>query len=67
MVAAWSQQSGIRWQVLMPDEAELSVSARYELLAVLTEALTNVPRHAAARMVKVTVTAVDGRLIVSVQ
>lgn len=51
----------------LPADVEVTPDVRYEISAVLGEALRNVVRHARARVVCVSVEVVKGRLLLSVQ
>jgi signal transduction histidine kinase len=53
---AWGQRMGIPVVVAIEDVPEPPLTARYELVAILKEALTNVERHAEATNVEVSLT-----------
>ncbi|MCW2916002.1 MAG: two-component sensor histidine kinase [Actinomycetia bacterium] len=57
IATAWGRRTGVPVVVAIEDVAEPPLIARYELVAILKEALTNVERHAAATTVEVSLTA----------
>ncbi|QAY63496.1 hypothetical protein ET495_09790 [Xylanimonas allomyrinae] len=60
---AWQRESGVPCHFRTDGAVDLSTSARYELLAIVAEALENARRHANARLVTVRLTGhADGGL-----
>lgn len=55
----WAAQSGVQANVTTEDEADLPLVARYELVAILKEALTNIERHAETETVDVGISCDD--------
>ena len=66
--AQWSAEHGIRCRFVNDGVVDLDTDARYELLAIVGEALVNVARHADASCVEVTLRgADDGAVLFSVR
>ena len=55
----WAAETGIEVRVTAADRAELPLVARYELIAILKEALTNIQRHARTDVVDIDLTRGD--------
>jgi signal transduction histidine kinase len=55
--ARWGAEHGIEVRCQVRADADVPLRTRYEVMAILTEALTNVARHAAAARVLVRLTA----------
>jgi len=62
--ARWQAAHGVPCEVESTGVADLPASIRYELLAILGEALENVRRHADAGLVRVTLTGEAGGAVV---
>jgi signal transduction histidine kinase len=62
IAVAWGGRTGIPVMVTINDVAEPPLTARYELVAILKEALTNVERHAGATKVEVSLSADEAAL-----
>ncbi|MFA1545101.1 sensor histidine kinase [Actinomadura chokoriensis] len=60
---AWADEAGVQLTLELDERAELPPLARYEAVAILSETLTNVARHAEARSVLVRL-AVEGESVV---
>jgi signal transduction histidine kinase len=65
----WRKGSGedIEMRCVVDPDADLAQTARYEALSILSEALTNVSRHAEATEVEVALKAGDGVVTLSVR
>ncbi|MBC6461867.1 sensor histidine kinase [Actinomadura sp. HBU206391] len=66
IVESWAESAGISADVRTGPDIDLPLRQRYEVLAILKEALENVARHAGASSVTVELTAVTGRQVVMI-
>ncbi|GIG19400.1 hypothetical protein Cch01nite_01240 [Cellulomonas chitinilytica] len=62
----WSTDTGTACDFATHGVVDLPTGARYEVLAIVAEALENVARHAQASRVEVSLTDTDGQVVVSV-
>ncbi|MQY03854.1 sensor histidine kinase [Actinomadura macrotermitis] len=67
VVASWGRDSGIAASVTADPHAELPMRVRYEVIAILKEALENVVRHAAAGSVEVRLAAEQDQVVLVVR
>lgn len=68
VVAQWSEGSGMATETELDASVDLPLVARYELIAILKESLTNIQRHAEAGTVTVRLTGPpEGGLTLTVQ
>ena len=61
-----TRESGVEVHEKLDEYAELSLVARYELISILKESLTNIERHANAAAVTVTITTEHGGVTMTV-
>lgn len=62
----WSDETGTDVSVELDDQVDLPLVARYELISILKEALTNIDRHARAGMVTIRLAAAEGALTLTI-
>lgn len=65
--AAWEQETGVTCTFTVDGFVDISTDARYELLAIVEEALENARRHAEANRLVVRLVGRDGRVGVEVE
>lgn len=62
----WARRADIELETHLDPDADLAVEARYEMVSVLREALSNVERHARASTVTVWLTTEGGSVVLAV-
>jgi signal transduction histidine kinase len=67
VVDKWGEESGIKPRCEIDQAADLPLRARYEALAILSEVLTNIDRHAEATTVEVSLGAHDEDITLSIR
>ncbi|MEO5876363.1 MAG: ATP-binding protein [Streptosporangiaceae bacterium] len=67
ITARWGEQHGVEVACVTDEDVELPLLSRYEAMAVLSESLTNVARHAGAQRVEVSLRAEADAIVLTVK